>query len=151
MCSWSAKPWSRSHMTKLYGYDRMTMVLCLIKGYIERNQSRIVIVIYKHIAMYVNIYINFNISKVKKHRENVILKLLFSQSQRQCWKDGGAQCTTLFSPFLSRGSCCLERIWNNYVDIQYKTCRLSLLCFRETEDIILQVIRQGSTKFEGNS
>ncbi len=55
-------------MTKLYGYDRMTIVYCLIKGYIEGTQSRIVIVIYKHIVMYINIY-NFNISKVKKYRE----------------------------------------------------------------------------------
>ncbi len=29
----------------------------------------IVIVIYKHIVMYKNIYINVNISKVKKYRE----------------------------------------------------------------------------------
>ncbi len=36
----------------------------------------IVIVIYKHIVKYINIYINFNISKVKKYREymnNIIL------------------------------------------------------------------------------
>ncbi len=37
-------------MTKLYGYDRMTMVQYLIKGYIESTQSRIVIV------MYIDIY-----------------------------------------------------------------------------------------------
>ncbi len=42
-------------MIKLYGYDRMTMVYCLIKGYIENTQSRIVIVIYKHIVMYITI------------------------------------------------------------------------------------------------
>ncbi len=29
----------------------------------------IVIIIYKHIVMYINIYINFNIIKVKKHRD----------------------------------------------------------------------------------
>ncbi len=44
------------YMTKWYGYDRMTMVQCLIKGYIESTKSRIVIVIYKHIVMYINIY-----------------------------------------------------------------------------------------------
>ncbi len=32
------------------------MVYCLIKGYIESTQSRIVIVIYKHIVMYIDIY-----------------------------------------------------------------------------------------------
>ncbi len=44
------------NMTKLYGYDRMTMVYCLVKGYIESTQRRIVIVIYKNIVMYINIY-----------------------------------------------------------------------------------------------
>ncbi len=56
-------------MTKLYGYDRMMMVQCLIKAYIESTQSRIVIVIYKHIYSNVHKYINFNISKVKRYRE----------------------------------------------------------------------------------
>ncbi len=32
------------------------MVYSLIKGYIESIQSMIVIVIYKHILMYINIY-----------------------------------------------------------------------------------------------
>ncbi len=39
------------YMTKLYGYDRMTMVLCLIIEYIESTQSRIVIVIYINTKM----------------------------------------------------------------------------------------------------
>ncbi len=34
----------------------MTIVSCLIKEYIESTQSMIVIIIYKHIEMYINIY-----------------------------------------------------------------------------------------------
>ncbi len=37
-----------------------------------------------------------------------------------------------FKTFLSLSvalSYCLERIWNNYIEIQWKTCRLDLLCF----------------------
>ncbi len=41
-------------MTKLYGYGRMTIVECLMKGYIESTQSRIVIIIDKHIVLYIN-------------------------------------------------------------------------------------------------
>ncbi len=49
-------PGHSDDMTKLYGYDRNDDGIMLIKGYIESTQSRIVIVIYKHIAMYINIY-----------------------------------------------------------------------------------------------
>ncbi len=34
----------------------MVMVQCLIKGYIESTQIMIVIIIYKHIEMYINMY-----------------------------------------------------------------------------------------------
>ncbi len=41
----------------------------------------IVIIIYKHIEMYKNIYINHNISKVKKHRvRDLILGTLISDN-----------------------------------------------------------------------
>ncbi len=43
-------------MTKLSGYNIMAMVVCLIKEYIESTQRMIVIIIYKHIEMYINIY-----------------------------------------------------------------------------------------------
>ncbi len=43
-------------MTKLSGYSIMAVVECLIKEYIESTQRMIVIIIYKHIEMYINIY-----------------------------------------------------------------------------------------------
>ncbi len=52
-------------MTKLYGYDRMTMVICLIKGYIESTQSRIVIVIYKVLSELYKLVMNEYIYREK--------------------------------------------------------------------------------------
>ncbi len=47
------------------------------------------------------------------------------------------------------GVFCRERIWNNYVEIQWKSMRLYLLFFCAPEDIILYAIRPGRMKFEG--
>ncbi len=56
---------------------------------------------------------------------------------------------TFFSWEEGGGVYCRERIWNNYVEIQWKSMSLYLLFFCAPQDIILYAIRPGSTKVEG--
>ncbi len=77
-------------------------------------------------------------SKVKVTRNaHAQLTTCYDSANHSCndEKDGGTQYITFFSPFFCRGSCCLDRIWNNYVDVQDKNMQVTfiiLLCTQGT-------------------